>query len=89
MSGQQEILIINQVVRMALLVNGATDHTVFFKFSGHVDSFELKVYENGWKRGGEPDYEFDANNHGAKLQVLEAMLTYLSNLYEKEVRKVR
>ena len=41
---------IKELVEMCLFLNANTPHDLFFDFSGHVGSFEIRIFFNGWKK---------------------------------------
>lgn len=89
MNDFQQIFIINKIILMALLVNETTNHTVFFRYSGHIDTFQLDVYEGGWARDKDnPVKELTAELNSNRKKEFNAMLSYLTDLYTKELEKI-
>lgn len=82
-----QILLVTKVTRMVLLINNSTAHDLFFYFSGHVNDFELRVYENGWREKTGPTKRMEANEANIEDKLNE-MLSYLNDLYMKEVQKI-
>lgn len=86
---EQIQLVINKIIRVALLVNGATKHHIFINFSGHVNIFEVSAHENGWIEGTSPTKKIVARlYHKTADKALDEMLNYLTDLYMSEVQKV-
>ena len=48
--------LIVEIMRLALLVNRETKHTVFFEFHGHVNSIGVQIHYGGWKADKDSDY---------------------------------
>ncbi|WP_113675481.1 hypothetical protein [Vallitalea guaymasensis] len=83
------ILLIDQITRIALLVNGATDHNVFFQYSGHVNQLSVQVHENGWveNKRYSKGFDVDLNSINANGLLIEVK-TYLTDLYMAEVQNI-
>ena len=48
--------LIVEIMRLALLVNRETKHTVFVEFHGHVNSVGVQIHFNGWNADKDSDY---------------------------------
>ena len=51
--------LLQKIILKAYNINENTEHTVFVDFSGHVESFEIKVYLNGWKEYKKVDIKLE------------------------------
>ncbi len=83
------ILLIDQIMRIALLVNGATNHNVFIQYSGHIDQLSVQVHENGWveNKRYSKGFDIDLNSINANELLIEVK-TYLTDLYMVEVENI-
>lgn len=54
MKSVQEL--INEVMTLAVRVNEKTETTVFVDFSGHINEFEICLYETGWRVNASVSY---------------------------------
>ena len=48
--------LILKIMERALEINSKQKNTIFIRYSGHVDGFEIEIYKNGWKEYKKEDY---------------------------------
>ncbi|GMQ63531.1 hypothetical protein [Vallitalea maricola] len=79
----KQMLLVNEIMRIALLVNNLSEHDIFTKYSGHVNVFECRIYENGWSKNADSTKEFEArlNSDDGGLSMLTTTINYLKELY--------
>ena len=46
------------IFSVAVEVNQQTKHTAFCEFMGHINKFDVRVYEDGWSKGANPTKVF-------------------------------
>lgn len=51
------IKLVENVIRIALMINQRQKNTVFFGFRGHVNWFEISVFLDGWKEDKRANFE--------------------------------
>lgn len=79
---------VEQIMRLGLLVNGATDNDVFIRYSGHIDALRVTVYKAGWKEGAEnKEFEVYLDMENSNM-ALSSVKEYLADLYMAEVQNV-
>lgn len=61
-----------KIMELGLEVNSKKKNTVFIRFSGHCEIFEVSIHSKGWKQGVEADFFKDI---------------FFSNSPENEARK--
>lgn len=41
---------LQKLLALCMEINEKTEHNIFFECSGHIDTFSVRVYENGWHK---------------------------------------
>lgn len=73
--------LILEIMRIALNINSKQKNTIFMSFYGHVNSFLISVYKNGWESENKADYEKDLYlDFRCDKSELEDILDYLKVL---------
>ena len=69
---------------LVLEVNSKKKNTVFFRFSGHCEIFEVTIYSKGWKEGLGADFfkdiYFSSSTETESRQKLDESIEKLENL---------
>lgn len=76
MNEREEIMrLMAEVLGMCYEISVNSDADCFFKYSPHVDSFDVKIYEFGWSKGAKGEhYAFCADvNRDNLLEVLDKL----------------
>ena len=53
---EKEYLLIVKIIEKALQINSIQKNTIFARYSGHVDAFDIEIYKKGWAEGRKADY---------------------------------
>ncbi|GMQ56827.1 hypothetical protein AN1V17_12210 [Vallitalea sediminicola] len=81
----KQMFIMNEIMRITLLVNNLSEYDVFINYYGHVNEMEFTVYENGWHNNEVPtkrfNVKFDSTDGG--FSMLSTIINYLQYLYMK------
>lgn len=79
MLNMETIQLCTEISTLAMLVSNTTVHDVFLDFSGHVNSFDCRICEYGWKEDEKNTYiknriNLDFGNAIEKLKELKSRL---------------
>ena len=76
--------LILEIMKVALEKNQRNKNTIFLTFHGHVNFFDIRVYEKGWKEGETSDYNKDVymsvGSEDVVIKQLKDILDYLKSL---------
>ena len=50
-------IILEKIMLKAYKINKETKHTIFIRYSGHIDGLNVEIYINGWKERKKPDID--------------------------------
>ena len=80
--------LISKIVLKAYKISTKTKADVFVDYSGHINSFSISIYKNGWNEKQKPDYKKDLYMRLYKdIEIeneLEDILKILMNLEKGE-----
>lgn len=75
------------IMRLSIEISKDTKADVFVRYSGHVDWFDVRIYDCGWTEGGVYDYRnsiyLNADEHRTEediIDVLEEIYAELVNI---------
>ena len=79
----KQMMLVNEIMRIALLINNLSEHDIFTNYSGHVNVFQCRIYENGWSENIDATRDFNARLNGddGGLSMLTITIDYLKELY--------
>ena len=73
-----------KIMELGLEVNSKKKNTVFFRFSGHCEIFEVTIYSKGWKEGLGADFfkdiYFSSSPETESRKKLDEIIEKLENL---------
>lgn len=77
--------LIQKVLKKSYIVNKSTKHSVFIRFFGHVNLFEIGICLNGWEGNKDTDIEIGVYlNKGEQKQIIEKLELMIKKLEELE-----
>lgn len=74
--------LLQKIIVKAYEVNKNTNHTVFVRFSGHVNWLEVKIFLNGWKEDADEDISYTISLR--RDNIVEQLQKALEKLEEME-----
>lgn len=69
-----------ELMALCVLINKSSPHNIFCEFYGHINSLNIKVYQNGWVAKTEPSYQTQLREDDDVVPTLE----YLTSLLRGE-----
>lgn len=78
-----QMVLFNEIIRLALLLNNLSKHDVVINYSGHVNEIEFRIFENGWRKFSDPDkiFTISLKEKVSSHFMLKEVIDYLNELY--------
>ncbi|GKX29043.1 hypothetical protein SH1V18_15230 [Vallitalea longa] len=78
-----QMVLINEIMRLTLLVNNVSEHTIFIEYAGHVNTLDCRVHVNGWRKDNKwtKDFHVRLNSDDCGCFMLNKIKEYINDLY--------
>lgn len=72
-----------KIMDLAMIINSKSKNTVTINYYGAFESFDIKIYEKGYKNKSDDDYSMDMDLKKDDDLVLDSVIDLLTSLANK------